>query len=302
MYKHPKIKNYRIHAHVCMYTMIYINVYECGCTCVYKYICAHTYIHVRVRVQVREAGLVGEGGGHDRVVREQSSLVLQLSQPRVASGALRVCYMCTCILCVCVCWAHYAHIICAYACVCVCIHICIDDDYFYFKSWRNNVVIAFGTLSSLKTGTLYIHINTYTEERAHIPPLVHRHTHPPTPPHSHTNTQMCVYDTYVCTCMCVCMCACMYLYSVCIICACEYVYVGTCACIYMHTYTLNAHMSVEDVMYPTNVCSQHQSENSQDRQQRVGDGCSGEPSTWLHTFCKRASQEDCVIFTSVLRL
>ena len=30
-----------------------------------------------------------------------------------------------------------------------------DDDCFYYHSWRNNVVIAFGTLSSLLT---YLHI------------------------------------------------------------------------------------------------------------------------------------------------
>jgi len=28
---------------------------------------------------------------------------------------------------------------------------CVDDDCFYYHSWRNNVVIAFGTLSSFLT-------------------------------------------------------------------------------------------------------------------------------------------------------
>ena len=28
----------------------------------------------------------------------------------------------------------------------------VDDDCFYYHSWRNNVVIAFGTLSSLSKG------------------------------------------------------------------------------------------------------------------------------------------------------
>jgi len=34
--------------------------------------------------------------------------------------------------------------------VCLCLCMCVyDDDCFYYHSWRNNVVIAFGTLSSL---------------------------------------------------------------------------------------------------------------------------------------------------------
>jgi len=35
-----------------------------------------------------------------------------------------------------------------YMCVCVCVPL-YDDDCFYYHSWRNNVVIAFGTLSSV---------------------------------------------------------------------------------------------------------------------------------------------------------
>jgi len=36
-------------------------------------------------------------------------------------------------------------------CVCMCVCVCDDDDCFYYHSWRNNVVLAFGTLSSFLT-------------------------------------------------------------------------------------------------------------------------------------------------------
>ena len=49
--------------------------------------------------------------------------------------------------CVCV-YLNVSVCVCVRACVCVC--VCVyDDDCFYYHSWRNNVVIAFGTLSSL---------------------------------------------------------------------------------------------------------------------------------------------------------
>jgi len=38
-----------------------------------------------------------------------------------------------------------------YICIYIHIYIYIDDDCFYYHSWRNNVVIAFGTLSSFLT-------------------------------------------------------------------------------------------------------------------------------------------------------
>jgi len=50
--------------------------------------------------------------------------------------------------------------VCVRACVRVCVRVhvlvqasYIDDDCFYYNSWRNNVIIAFGTLSSF---TVYV--------------------------------------------------------------------------------------------------------------------------------------------------
>jgi len=70
-----------------------------------------------------------------------------------------------CSVCVRACMCTYAHTttcvcvyvcVCVYFCICVCVCVCrwkcaCDDDCFYYHSWRNNVVIAFGTLSSFLT-------------------------------------------------------------------------------------------------------------------------------------------------------
>ena len=73
--------------------------------------------------------------------------------------------MCTCVhvrvyrcMCICmymyICMPMYMHAytfiyVCALVYICTRVGaFCYDDDCFYYHSWRNNVVIAFGTLSS----------------------------------------------------------------------------------------------------------------------------------------------------------
>jgi len=55
-------------------------------------------------------------------------------------------------VCAYVCVYVHANVVCIYMCV----YTCDDDDCFYYHSWRNNVVIAFGTLSSLCVYTKYV--------------------------------------------------------------------------------------------------------------------------------------------------
>ena len=75
-----------------------------------------------------------------------------------ACGCVCVCVLVCMCKCVCVCLCVHA---CMFLCVFVCVRVCVcvrayDDDCFYYHSWRNNVVIAFGTLWSLKSVGGYV--------------------------------------------------------------------------------------------------------------------------------------------------
>ena len=151
-----------VQSQACMLTCRHDNVYVCMFTC------THTGLRVRVCAHIY-AGRV-----HMWICKQ-----LHICRPSLhVCDCIFICmYICmhTGLVCMCSCIClhictpslqvvyMFTYMQTEFTCVCVYINIYIhgnymfeglylhDDDCFYYHSWRNNVVIAFGTLSSFLT-------------------------------------------------------------------------------------------------------------------------------------------------------